>query len=745
MDNRIDAGYVRISDGEKQDAKRQELGVAELAERDWKATDIVWYKDTVGKNSRSLAFQRKDFQRMLKDAEAGKIKRIFVDAQDRFGTKDEFQYVGFISRLRDAKCQLIDVMQRKVLTEGDIGTIITGVVGASKSKGEILDKAHRTLDGKKRQVEDGEYQGGNPPYGFDVVCFGPDGNEKWRTIYEGHHKRLKRGVDGHEERYDGKGNAPKKSPNDKQKIRPSQDKQRIETVKMIFNWYANESISPGGIAIRLNKLGVPSLFSPMWSKHNVNTILRDPVYLGRYVWNKVGKGHVRELIDGQEVEAPWKDGQPVKNRKRKHADFIFSTELQFEAFITQETFDKTAARLVEQSQKPHGTTGKKAPKNVGLWLQPFLVCGKCGKPMHGHGGTVNRISPSYFCSTYNRYGKNNPTGCHCHRVPHDRIEKTVIDWLTEHCPKVLEDLKSSANELGQITGPIEKQLADLRQRHADCFCEAWKLVDEHECSTYGEVIEKLKPGMNAAILAKETELDAMLEGFASLRGNLKVRAEAKMQVVQDELDRMKAAQGDLLAPVADLAEEIASREADLAVATIEITDSQNGRRKADLLGKIVDKIVCNFDYKGPKQRSNLLDAKIIAADGTEYIVSPAACKATGEAISHSNEVTPQRNFVAEALSKTYSSAELDQIDPPTGTTRKHCKRHVPLSVLQENGRKAAARRWQLAQERGTPDSRTPEQRAAAGRAAALTVPLEQRRANARKAAASSPRTKRRSA
>jgi len=235
------AGYVRVS-SDKQDTARQEKRIQATGE-----PISLWFRDADGRNPRDLPEKREAFQQMLRAVEAGLVGKVVVDRQDRFGVKDAHQWGKFISLLRENGAALFDADGKELSSDDDVA-ILTGAIGAITSTREQKEKAHRNVTGKVQKAKEGEYQGGYPAYGFDVVCFGADGKEKWRTVYVGQFKRWRVWPDGRRERFDGKDNSPRKDPTDKLYIRPSIEKERIKWARKVFEWYATEDISPRQIA-----------------------------------------------------------------------------------------------------------------------------------------------------------------------------------------------------------------------------------------------------------------------------------------------------------------------------------------------------------------------------------------------------------------------------------------------------------------------------------------------------------------
>jgi DNA invertase Pin-like site-specific DNA recombinase len=109
--------------------------------------------------------------------QAGKWDWIVVDSQERFGTKDAFEFGYFAHLFRMSDCQLWSVSQGH-LTADDLAAPILASVHAGSSREELLELGRRNVSGKRTKAPNGEWQGGYVPYGYDVVCVGPDNKEK---------------------------------------------------------------------------------------------------------------------------------------------------------------------------------------------------------------------------------------------------------------------------------------------------------------------------------------------------------------------------------------------------------------------------------------------------------------------------------------------------------------------------------------------------------------------------------------
>src|SRR5262249_39030433 len=225
------AAYVRVSTG-RQDGERQRASIEAWARaRGYIVT--TWFEDHG--YPRDLPHRRPDFLRMIEAIKQDKFDILIVDHRDRFGVRDQYDFGRWASILRDHDCELWSVAQGH-LTGDDLGSQVIGAVESGKSSAEQIDLSWRVLGGMRLYAERGEWLGGVPPYGYDVLCVGPSGDSKWQVRYDGHNRRVRIWPDGRVERYDGPDNFPPKDRDDRLFLTPS-DPTRVETVCKIFEWF----------------------------------------------------------------------------------------------------------------------------------------------------------------------------------------------------------------------------------------------------------------------------------------------------------------------------------------------------------------------------------------------------------------------------------------------------------------------------------------------------------------------------
>ena len=141
---------------------------------------------------RHHAHKRPAFQQMLADIAVMRPNLILVQRLDRFGVKDSNELGYFLTILEQNSVRLITTIDGQDHSKDDIHTNIMNALAASQSRQEQIDKSDRVLVGKRKTARQGEYIGGKYlTYGFDLVCIGRDGNEKWRLVEESYDCRVK--------------------------------------------------------------------------------------------------------------------------------------------------------------------------------------------------------------------------------------------------------------------------------------------------------------------------------------------------------------------------------------------------------------------------------------------------------------------------------------------------------------------------------------------------------------------------
>ena len=139
--------------------------------------------------------------------------------------------------------------------------------------------------------------------------------------------------------------------------------ENAEIVKLMFDWYTKESITPGAIGRRLMAMGIKSPSgSDKWKPCSIRQMLANRHYLGLIVFNRY-----KEITF-------YEDGEKVKRRIVQKDEDVIIAKGKHPAIIDADVFEQ-ASQMVARKPK---TQAEKELRNP---LATLLVCGKCGRAM----------------------------------------------------------------------------------------------------------------------------------------------------------------------------------------------------------------------------------------------------------------------------------------------------------------------------------------------------------------------------
>lgn len=134
-----------------------------------------------------------------------------------------------------------------------------------------------------------------------------------------------------------------------------------DTLRMIFELCANQKLGTTTIANRLNDLGIKPRKSPYWTNSSVRDILHNPVYIGKIRWNW------RKTIKKYE------NGDIITSRPKSDPDSWMIVDGKHEPIITEELFQAVQQRF-------GNTPRSKANQELVNPFAGLVRC-QCGKAM----------------------------------------------------------------------------------------------------------------------------------------------------------------------------------------------------------------------------------------------------------------------------------------------------------------------------------------------------------------------------
>jgi hypothetical protein len=523
------AALLRVS-SDKQDTDRQRAELQNFINR-LTLTVGDWYEDTRSRMEAANTKKAVEFTALMERVKEGAYDYVLVLSQNRFGVLHDFQFGAFCNELLEAGCELWDTVQGRLNDPTDMGARFQTLAGNLASDKELTEKAYHSITGKVEKIKQGTtYFGGNIPYGAAVGIFDQaTGRMKWRVEVLSSkrvrsQKRDKKEtvitlyrkcyLDGTIEEKEGKFPAYEES--DRPRYVWSEIPGRLQLVKEVFRWYAEESWSFAGIAHKLMDNGVKGYYSDCWQGVQVKLLLRNPIFIGVPTWNKSG-GEAKkwEYLGGKYEPVVLHKNRPQSTKVRTSKDYLPVPE----AFRLTPVIDqKTWAVVQEKIDRADTKQPAPPPRKEKLWLAGLLYCAKCGQKMSAQ-SAHSRHPDRYVCSTYKMH---KPGGtCFANTVKADFIDGLVSRYL-EEAGATATTMVESKDRPELITPLVEKFNATQRQ-----FQEAYARMHAFNA-------ERLPPG--------ESTFDYRIGTYATV----------PVKVVKDELTDKYEVDGESQATSLDL-------------------------------------------------------------------------------------------------------------------------------------------------------------------------------------------------
>ena len=349
--------------------------------------------------------RRPVFQRMISEACSGtrSFDCIVVHSLSRF-FRDLYEFVFYERKLNKAGVKIISITQQTGDDPaGEMARKIFSLFDEYQSK----ENAKHTLRAMMENARKGFFNGSIPPFGFKTEEVPISGNR-------GMKKRLV--VDAGE----------------------------AEIVKKVFDLYLNgdkgRALGMYGVARCLNEKGIPYR-GRRWNSGRVNELLRNPIYIGNYYFNK--KVH--------------KTGE-----KKPEKEWIL---INVDPIIDENVFKRVEGR--RKARNPANVPPRVV--NSPTLLTGLLKCGSCGAGMTlatGKGGRYRY----YKCTTRIKKG----VGCESQNIPVGRLDNLVLKALAERVfnPKrvgnmlrrLQERIKASRGGHGERLKKLSRELDEVQKR-----------------------------------------------------------------------------------------------------------------------------------------------------------------------------------------------------------------------------------------------------------------------------------------
>lgn len=387
---------------------------------------------------------RQGLANMMAAIERHEFDVVVVEAIDRV-SRDMGDLSNIWKQMQFNNVELIAVHEGKA-DQVQIG--VRGLVGALY----LADLAHKVRRGQAGKLSKGQRAGGLP-YGYCAIPGRPGENEI--------------------------------------------NQQEAVVIRRTFAEYA-EGKSPRNIAHDLNRDGVKAMDGRQWNASTISGqekrgagILRNDIYRGVIVWNKVGKR--KNPATGKRVPRI----NPRSEWKAADAPHL--------RIVTDDVWQAVQDRL--QARALDVRKNQPSPKRL---LSGLLRCAVCGSSIvsagrhHGH--------PVGICSRYTESGDCTNS----RRVRLDKIEDRVVGSLRDHLrdPKAIAEAMSEYQaELRRLSRERHHQRASNERRLTELKQKMERLVDQIADGTlYGPALDTV----NRRLTEIGTEISKVEEALQTL-------------------------------------------------------------------------------------------------------------------------------------------------------------------------------------------------------------------------------------
>jgi DNA invertase Pin-like site-specific DNA recombinase len=523
-------GYVRRStDRQDQSIGDQRRAIETYASQN--GFDVVrWFEDDA--ISGTSVDTRRAFTQMGVDAQAPGREWRYVLVYDvsRFsrGDLDEAGYLRH--QFRKAGVEVVYCNEN--LTGGDADDLVVGVKQWMAQR-YVKDLSKVTIRGQITHSETGAWNGGCPPYGYDLVYHDSTGRPYQHVRWLETGDKEVYGLDGRLVRMVPRGERSSASGSGDARLVPSTP-ERIAVVQRIFTSCVDLGRGCKSIAADLNRDGVPSPrdgnwssnAKAMWSLSTIREIIRNPAYRGDTAWNRRTFAKFHRLQGGAVVERPRVDAD--KPRENPESDWII-TPGTHEPLVPPPMFDR-AQELMRGRARNLGPRNGRAGSGLRspFLLSGLLTCARCGQAYQGR--TINstkfrrdgsKIKTLYYaCGGWVMKGAS---ACEKFLIRKEPLEDLLMETIQGRLQSLLAGEGETIlrqyieEELAAQGQDPRRELATIRARISEIDQKADVLLEGLSADTKGFV-------------------DAKLRDLGSERRKLQARSEALETAPYDPID-----------------------------------------------------------------------------------------------------------------------------------------------------------------------------------------------------------------
>ncbi len=378
--------------------------------------------------------QRKAFQELIDDAKERECPFKFVLVYDvkRFGRLDNDEAGFYRFTLRKRGIEIIYISEG---FNGDDTDDLLRPVKQWQARQESKDLSLVTIRGQLTRVKAGYWNGGVPPYGYDLAYYSGTGQFLMVVRYQPDGRKTLLDADGQVIRELPRGESLTFSKADRCKLVPG-DPERVEVLQRIYIWYTRDGFGFKTIADRLNAQGIASprgcgwssYHGKHWSMTTIRDILMNPAYAGDIVWNRLTFAKFHRVAQGRAVVKRGNITGSVEHNREE--DWVVVRDAH-RPLIARDLFEAAKNKREDRRQQIGINTYRMGHGATSTYLLTGLIhCSHCGHTWQGYSTTKGRRRKDgtsvknyyYVCSGYVSKGNH---VCERSVIHQDAIERRV--------------------------------------------------------------------------------------------------------------------------------------------------------------------------------------------------------------------------------------------------------------------------------------------------------------------------------
>ncbi len=437
---------------------------------------IKVYKDKgySGKN-----IDRPSFQQLLEDIKKGNITKIVIYRLDRM-SRSLLDFAGLVETFNEYGVEFVSSTE-KFDTSTPIGRAMLSIIMVfAQLERETI--AGRIKDNYYERGKKGMFLGGNVPFGYDLSPHTIDGIKTNKLV-----------------------------PNS-----------NAETVRKMYELYANGNLSLGQISKLLTEEGSLSLYDKPWDSAKISRTMKNPVYVKADADIYLYLQNLGCIIHNDITEFDGKHGlflfgDKVKTGLKNHQNISGYTVsvAPHKGIIDSKTWLKCANKLITNKQI------KNSGKSNYSWLSGLVSCGKCNYSM-----TISKANLSKKHGTYALYFKCSGRAmrriCDADSPRVEEIEKEVQEKMITWLEKLKSDMSNNIVEADNSDNNIA--INDLKIRISVIENDIEKLLDSllaannvamdyinKKITKLDEELRKLRLQLNQELTINKTNVTDLLE------------------------------------------------------------------------------------------------------------------------------------------------------------------------------------------------------------------------------------------